>query len=145
MGCVVVLEVTLNERENTWHPHLNVSSSPPAAQLDEIDIQHEGIEAEAVDYDNAHETDTDELLTPAARATMNIESDNENDGDPLQTPRQPGQRVKTDARDSLDLAEYSRAGALTPVWIPDPSLSGILCARHSMTIRSMYAKQDEVE
>jgi len=24
LGCVVVLEVTLNERENTWHPHLNV-------------------------------------------------------------------------------------------------------------------------
>ena len=39
---------------------------------------------------------------------------------PSKTPRQPGQRVKTDARDSLDLAEYSRAGTLTPVWIPDP-------------------------
>ncbi len=38
---------------------------------------------------------------------------------PSKTPRQPGQRVKTDARDSLVLAEYSRAGALTPVWIPD--------------------------
>ena len=25
------------------------------------------------------------------------------------------------------------------------SLSGILCVRHSMTTRSMYAKQDEVE
>lgn len=39
---------------------------------------------------------------------------------PSRTPRQQGQRVKTDARDSLALAEYSRAGALTPVWIPDP-------------------------
>ena len=39
---------------------------------------------------------------------------------PSKTPRQPGQRVKTDARDSLDLAEYSRAGTLTPVWIPEP-------------------------
>ncbi|WP_369792857.1 IS110 family transposase [Thiomonas sp. FB-Cd] len=38
---------------------------------------------------------------------------------PSKTPRQPGHRVKTDARDSLELAEYSRAGALTPVWIPD--------------------------
>jgi transposase len=39
---------------------------------------------------------------------------------PSKTPRQSGQRVKTDARDSLDLAEYSRAGTLTPVWIPQP-------------------------
>jgi len=29
-------------------------------------------------------------------------------------------RVKTDARDSLVLAEYSRAGKLSAVWIPDP-------------------------
>ncbi len=36
-------------------------------------------------------------------------------------PRQPGQRVKTDARDSLGLAECSRAGQLSAVWIPDPA------------------------
>ncbi len=39
---------------------------------------------------------------------------------PSKMPRQPGQRVKTDARDSLNLAEHSRAGMQTPVWIPDP-------------------------
>lgn len=39
---------------------------------------------------------------------------------PSKTPRQPGNRVKTDARDSLALAEYSRAGKLSAVWIPDP-------------------------
>jgi transposase len=39
---------------------------------------------------------------------------------PSKTPRQPGQRVKTDARDSLALAESSRAGQLSAVWIPDP-------------------------
>lgn len=40
---------------------------------------------------------------------------------PSKTPRQPGNRVKTDARDSIDLAEYSRLGKLTVVWIPDPA------------------------
>jgi transposase len=40
---------------------------------------------------------------------------------PSKTPRHAGNRVKTDARDSLDLAEYSRAGKLAAVWIPDPA------------------------
>lgn len=40
---------------------------------------------------------------------------------PSRTPRQSSQRVKTDARDSLELAEYSRAGKLSAVWIPDPA------------------------
>lgn len=40
---------------------------------------------------------------------------------PSKTPRQTGNRVKTDARDSLDLAEYSRAGKLAAIWIPDPA------------------------
>ncbi|HWH38657.1 MAG TPA: IS110 family transposase [Usitatibacter sp.] len=35
------------------------------------------------------------------------------------TPRRPGDRVKTDRRDSLALARYLRAGELTPVTIPD--------------------------
>ena len=40
---------------------------------------------------------------------------------PSKTPRRSGNRVKTDARDSLELAEYSRAGKLAAVWIPDPA------------------------
>ena len=40
---------------------------------------------------------------------------------PSKTPRQSGNRLKTDARDSLELAEYSRAGKLAAVWIPDPA------------------------
>src|ERR1044071_173532 len=40
---------------------------------------------------------------------------------PSKTPRQTGSRVKTDARDSLELAEYSRAGKLVAIWIPDPA------------------------
>lgn len=40
---------------------------------------------------------------------------------PSQAPRRPGDRVKTDGRDCLQLAECSRAGQLSAVRIPDPS------------------------
>jgi transposase len=40
---------------------------------------------------------------------------------PSKMPRAAGQRVKTDARDSVGLAECSRAGQLSRVWIPDPA------------------------
>lgn len=40
---------------------------------------------------------------------------------PSKMPRQAGQRVKTDARDSVDLAACSRAGQLSAVWVPDPA------------------------
>ena len=40
---------------------------------------------------------------------------------PSQTPRRPGDRVKTDRRDCLQLAECSRAGQLRAVWIPEPA------------------------
>ena len=39
---------------------------------------------------------------------------------PSQIPRRPGDRVKTDGRDCMQLAECSRAGQLSAVWIPDP-------------------------
>jgi transposase len=39
---------------------------------------------------------------------------------PAQMPRRPGDRVKTDGRDCVQLAECSRAGQLRAVWIPDP-------------------------
>ena len=39
---------------------------------------------------------------------------------PSQIPKRAGDRVKTDGRDSLQLAECSRAGQLSAVWIPDP-------------------------
>jgi len=39
---------------------------------------------------------------------------------PSQIPRRSGDRVKTDGRDSVQLAECSRAGQLSAVWIPDP-------------------------
>ncbi|MDN8613702.1 IS110 family transposase [Variovorax ginsengisoli] len=39
---------------------------------------------------------------------------------PSQIPRRPGDRVKTDGRDCIQLAECSRAGQLSAVWIPEP-------------------------
>jgi transposase len=37
---------------------------------------------------------------------------------PSLIPRKPGERIKTDRRDALGLAELDRVGALTPVWVP---------------------------
>lgn len=34
-------------------------------------------------------------------------------------PRKPGERIKTDRRDAINLAKLHRAGELTPVWMPD--------------------------
>src|SRR5688500_490875 len=39
---------------------------------------------------------------------------------PSQVPRRAGERIKTDRRDCLRLAECSRAGELRAIWIPDP-------------------------
>jgi transposase len=40
---------------------------------------------------------------------------------PSLIPRRAGDRVKTDRRDGIRLAELSRAGELRAVWIPDPA------------------------
>ena len=40
---------------------------------------------------------------------------------PSLMPRKPGDRIKTDRRDAINLAKLHRAGELTPVWIPDPA------------------------
>jgi len=40
-------------------------------------------------------------------------------------PRQPGDRVKTDARDALKLARLHAAGQLRPVVIPEPELEAL--------------------
>ena len=39
---------------------------------------------------------------------------------PSLMPRRPGDRVKTDGRDCIQLAQCSRAGELRAVWVPDP-------------------------
>ncbi len=38
---------------------------------------------------------------------------------PSLIPKKPGERVKTNRRDALDLAKLLRAGQLTAVWVPD--------------------------
>ena len=38
---------------------------------------------------------------------------------PSLIPKKPGDRVKTNRRDALNLAKLLRAGELTAVWVPD--------------------------
>jgi transposase len=38
---------------------------------------------------------------------------------PSKIPRKPGERIKTDRRDALNLASLARAGQLTMVCVPD--------------------------
>lgn len=38
---------------------------------------------------------------------------------PAQIPKKPGDRVKTDRRDALQLARLDRAGELEAIWVPD--------------------------
>src|SRR5271155_139842 len=40
---------------------------------------------------------------------------------PSLIPRKPGDRIKTDRRDAINLAKLHRAGELTAVWVPDPA------------------------
>lgn len=40
---------------------------------------------------------------------------------PSKAPRKPGERIKTDGRDAIGLAQSSRAGDLRSVWVPDPA------------------------
>ena len=59
---------------------------------------------------------------------------------PSLVPKKPGDRVKTDRRDSLKLARSHRSGDLTAVWIPDEAseaLRDLVRAREA-------AKQDQL-
>jgi transposase len=40
---------------------------------------------------------------------------------PSLIPKRPGERVKTNRREAVSLARLHRAGALTAVWVPDPT------------------------
>jgi transposase len=44
---------------------------------------------------------------------------------PSLIPVQPGDRIKTDQRDSLRLARLLRSGDLTLVWVPDAEHEGL--------------------
>jgi len=44
---------------------------------------------------------------------------------PSLIPRKPGERIKTDRRDAMNLAKLHRAGELTAVWVPDQAHEAI--------------------
>lgn len=61
---------------------------------------------------------------------------------PSLIPTRPGDRIKTDRRDSLKLARLLRSGDLTPVWIPDEEhegLRGLVRARADAKVDQLRA------
>ena len=50
---------------------------------------------------------------------------------PSLIPRKPGDRIKTDRRDAINLAKLHRAGELTADRVPDPAHEAIRCTRDS--------------
>jgi transposase len=63
---------------------------------------------------------------------------------PSLTPKKPGDRVKTDRRDSMTLARLLRAGELTAIWVPDEpqeALRDLTRAREDMKYWQRQAKQ----
>jgi transposase len=62
---------------------------------------------------------------------------------PSLIPRRPGDRVKTDQRDSVQLARLLRSGDLTPVWVPDEAheaLRDLVRARDDARTDGLRAK-----
>jgi transposase len=71
---------------------------------------------------------------------------------PSLIPRKPGERIKTDRRDAINLARLHRgAGELTPVWVPDPAHEAmrdlarardwqrsVSCAKRASSSRAFY-------
>ena len=63
---------------------------------------------------------------------------------PSMIPRKPGERIKTDRRDSQKLAILHRSGDLTPVWVPDTTheaLRDLVRARVDASMHLMRARQ----
>lgn len=63
---------------------------------------------------------------------------------PSMTPRKPGERIKTDRRDSQKLAILHRSGDLTPVWVPDETheaIRDLVRARIDASMQLMRARQ----
>jgi len=63
---------------------------------------------------------------------------------PSMIPRKPGERIKTDRRDSEKLAILHRHGDLTPVWVPDTTheaLRDLVRARVDASMHLMRARQ----
>jgi len=63
---------------------------------------------------------------------------------PSLIPTKPGDRIKTDRRDSENLARLHRAGELTPVWVPDQeqeAIRDLTRAREDMKHLERQARQ----
>ena len=63
---------------------------------------------------------------------------------PSQIPHKPGERIKTDRRDALKLAQYLRSGDLTAVWVPDQeqeAMRDLARARADMKSQELKARQ----
>jgi hypothetical protein len=63
---------------------------------------------------------------------------------PSMIPRKPGERIKTDRRDSEKLAILHRSGDLTPVWVPDTTheaLRDLVRARVDASMHLMRTRQ----
>lgn len=63
---------------------------------------------------------------------------------PSKIPRKPGERIKTDRRDSERLAILHRSGDLTPVWVPDETheaMRDLVRARLDAVMQLMRARQ----
>ena len=63
---------------------------------------------------------------------------------PSRIPRKPGDRIKTDRRDSEKLAILHRSGDLTPVWVPDETheaMRDLVRARMDAVMQLMRARQ----
>jgi len=66
---------------------------------------------------------------------------------PSKIARRPGDRVKTDRRDALHLAEQSLAGALTPVWVLDEAGEAMrdLCRAREDAVRARLKARQRLQ
>ena len=63
---------------------------------------------------------------------------------PSKIPMKPGERIKTDRRDAVKLAQHLRSGDLTAVWVPDleqEAMRDLTRARADMKAQELKARQ----
>jgi transposase len=65
---------------------------------------------------------------------------------PSLIPKKPGDRVKTNRRDALDLVRQLRAGELTAVWVPDPRHEAMrdLTRARGAAVEDLRSKRQQV-
>lgn len=65
---------------------------------------------------------------------------------PSLIPRKPGDRIKTDRRDAINIAKLHRAGELTPVWVPDQAHEAVrdLVRARQAAVRSVRQARQQL-